>query len=229
MVKTNRFLLAPCLRLQMIRQFGRRVSVRTIQRRLLANGYWSRHPAWCFKLNFDHRRHRREWGRRHTVWDLRQWRHCIVSDESWFSLHHSDSLVRVHRRQGERLIDACVQRNDGNRGSSVMVWSAIIMGGGVSWSWWMEPWTSIGTSRSWGIKCCHGRWGCLDITLVSSESRHIPNWACLGSNVSQDPRHGWPPFHNSWTKQCSPPGVGYNKSEDPGREHAMSCQGSSGR
>ena len=25
------------------------------------------------------------------------------------------------------------------------------MGGGVTWSWCMEPWTGIGTSRSWGI------------------------------------------------------------------------------
>ena len=37
------------------------------------------------------------------------------------------------------------------------------MDGGGSWSWWMEPWTGIGTSRSWGIKCCHGRRGCLDV------------------------------------------------------------------
>ena len=38
------------------------------------------------------------------------------------------------------------------------------MGAGVSWSWWMEPWTGISTSRSCGIKCCHGWRGCLDIT-----------------------------------------------------------------
>ena len=48
------------------------------------------------------------------------------------------------------------------------------MGGGVSWSWWMEPWTSIGTSRSWGIKCCHGRRGCLDVTLCSSKTIPCP-------------------------------------------------------
>ena len=80
----------------------------------------------------------------------------IFSDESRFSLYHSDGRVRVRRRQGERLI-ACVQPNDGNRGPSVMVWGAIHHGGGVSWSWWMEPWTGIGASRSWGIKCCYGR------------------------------------------------------------------------
>ena len=92
------------------------------------------------------------------------------------------------------------------------------MGCGVSWPWWMEPWTGIVTSRSWGIKCCHGRLdvtlhtskkcpdpsstlhgsifgptGCWGHELASSESRHKPNWTCLGSNISLDPRHGWPP------------------------------------
>ena len=45
------------------------------------------------------------------------------------SPYHSDGWVQVRRRQGERLIDACVQPNDGNRGPSVMVWGAIHHGG----------------------------------------------------------------------------------------------------
>jgi len=130
---------APRLRMQMIRLFRRRMSVRTIRRRLLAAGYWSRRPARCPRLTLEHRRRRREWGRRHRVWYHRQWRHCIFSDESRFSLYHSDGRVRVRRRQGERLIDACVQLTDGNRRPSVMVWGAIHHGGGVSWSWWMDP------------------------------------------------------------------------------------------
>ena len=68
-------------------------------------------------------------GRRHRVWDRRQWRPCIFSDESRFSLYHSDGRVRVCRRQRARLIDACVQPNDGNRGPSVMVWGVIHHGG----------------------------------------------------------------------------------------------------
>jgi transposase len=129
MVRTNRFISAPRLRMQMIRRFRRRMSVRTIRRRLLAAGYWSRRPARCPRLTLEHRRRRREWGRRHRVWDHRQWRHCIFSDESRFSLYHSDGRVRVRRRQGERLIDACVQLTDGNRRPSVMVWGAIHHGG----------------------------------------------------------------------------------------------------
>ena len=45
MVKTNRFISAPRQRMQIIRWFGRRMSVRTIRRRFLAAGYWSQSPA----------------------------------------------------------------------------------------------------------------------------------------------------------------------------------------
>ena len=86
MVRMDSFISAPRLLMQMIRRFGRRMSVRTIWRRLLATGYWSRRPAKCPRLTLEHRQHRREWERRHTVWDLRQWRHCIFSDESRLSL-----------------------------------------------------------------------------------------------------------------------------------------------
>ena len=110
----------------MIRRFGWQMSVWTIRRWLLATRYWFRHPARCPRLTLEHRRRCREWGRMHRMWDLRQWRHC---DESWFSLYHSDGRVRVRRRQGERMIDACVQPNDGNRGPLVMVWGAIHHGG----------------------------------------------------------------------------------------------------
>ena len=121
LLRTIRFISAPRLRMQMIRRFERRMSVRTIRRRLLAVGYWSRRPANCPRLTLEHRRRHREWGRRHRVWDLREWRHCIVSDESQFSKYQSDGRDRVRRRQGERLIDACVQPNVGNLGPSLMV------------------------------------------------------------------------------------------------------------
>ena len=108
MVRTNHFISASRLRMQMICRFGRRMSGRTIQRWLLAAGYWSWRPGRYPKLTLEYRRRRREWGTRHRMWDLRQWRHCIFSDETRFSLYHSDGWVQVCHRQGERLIDACV-------------------------------------------------------------------------------------------------------------------------
>ena len=141
-VRLNRFILAPRLRIQMFRRFVRRISVRTIRWRLLVVGYWSRRPARCPKLTLELRRRHHERERRHKVWDLRQLRHCIFSDESRLSQYHSNGRVRARRRQGERLIDACVQSNDGNRGPSVMVWVQSTMGG-EEWAgrggWSHEP------------------------------------------------------------------------------------------
>ena len=67
MVRMNRFISAPRLQIQMIRRFGRRMSVRIIPRWLLVNGYWSRRPARCPRLILEHRRRHRELGRRHRV------------------------------------------------------------------------------------------------------------------------------------------------------------------
>ena len=141
---------------------------------LLATRYWSRRPAKCPRLTSEHRRRRREWGRRHRVWDLRQWRHCIFIDESRFFLYHSDGRVRVRRRQGERLIDACVQPNDGNRGPSVMVWDVIhhgdrsdqvVVDGAMNWHGYIQilrnqmlPWAT----------------GCLGVTLCTSKTMPCP-------------------------------------------------------
>ena len=111
--------------MHMIHPFGGQMSVRIIRKRLLATRYWSRPPARCPRFTLDHRRRHRGRGRRHRLWDVRQWRHCIFNDESQFSLYHSDGRVQVRRRQVERLINACVQPNDGNCGPSVMVWGAI--------------------------------------------------------------------------------------------------------
>ena len=49
------------------------------------------------------------------------------------------------------------------------------VGGGLGGLLWgMEPWTGIGTSRSLGIKYCHGRRGCLDVTLCTSKTMPRP-------------------------------------------------------
>ena len=60
MVRTNRFISSPRLRMQMICRIGRRMSVRIIWRRLLAAGYWYRRPARCHRFTLEYRRRRRE-------------------------------------------------------------------------------------------------------------------------------------------------------------------------
>ena len=73
--------------------------------RHLAASYQFRRPARCA---LDHRRRRRVRRRIVRRLYLRHWRQCVFSDECRFMLFHSDDHACVHRRQGERLIDVCI-------------------------------------------------------------------------------------------------------------------------
>ena len=204
--------------MQMIRRFGRYMIARTVINRLLVAGcrFWC--PARCPRLTLVHRRRRGEWGRRHRVWHLRHWRHCIFRDESRFSLCHSDGRARVRWGQCEGLIDACFSQH--MEIAAHLSWSGMqsIIAGGAKWSSWMGWCAGIATFRFWGTTCCLGRERssvgtlCLCQTmshlcstwhggiagptwrwghgLASYECRHEPNRTCLGSNVNLDPIHG---------------------------------------
>ena len=125
MVKDYRFIPAARLCMEMIRRFLRRLLVWSMVNRLLAAGYQFRRPARCPRLTVDHRQCRHVWGRTHRIWNLRHWRQCVFSEESRSTQFHSDGCARVHCRQGERPIEACIQPLDGNHRPSVMVWSVI--------------------------------------------------------------------------------------------------------
>ena len=47
---------------------------------------------------------------------------CVFGDDSRFTQFHSDGRARVRLRQGEGLIDVCIQPMDGNHGPWIMVW-----------------------------------------------------------------------------------------------------------
>ena len=130
MVTDNRLISVPRLRVEMIRRFRRRLSVRSIVNRLLVVSYRSRCPARCPRLTLGHMRCCRMWGRMHR-WDLRHWRHCVFGDDSRFTLFHSDGRARVRRRLRERLIDSRIWPTDGNMVSHGM---------GCHRPWW-EEWT----------------------------------------------------------------------------------------
>ena len=121
----DRFLSAPRLRSEWVRQIGRRSSVRTVRRRLKSAGLNACRVAKCPALTRLHRQTRVQWCQRHSNWEEGHWRHTVFSDESRFTLYSNDGRRRVRRRRGERLLECCVAQNHGNRGPSVMVWGAI--------------------------------------------------------------------------------------------------------
>ena len=81
------------LRAQPTRRTGHRLSVRTTTRHLLAAGYHSHRPARCPGLTLVHRLGRRQWTRRHLVWDISRW--CVSSLSSLTS-QDSSRITQVH-------------------------------------------------------------------------------------------------------------------------------------
>ena len=53
---------------------------------------------------------------------MRQWRHVFFTDESRFTLFHTDRRRPLYRRRGERFADAWVLERDRYGEGSVMVW-----------------------------------------------------------------------------------------------------------
>ena len=125
-MRRNRFLSSSRIRVELVRQTGRRVSARTVQRRMVR----------CPRMIQDDCRRHRVWAHGHRNWNQQQhWSHVIFADESRFSLYRVD----------ERLVDCCIQETDGNVGPSPMEWVLSMHQANRSWWWWMVRSTSIAT------------------------------------------------------------------------------------
>ena len=98
--------------------FRRRISSRTVLRRLAAVGIRPRRPYRGPHLT---QRQCLEWAR----WIIQRWGRVLFTDESRFLLRRVDGRVRVFRRRGERFSENCVLRHDRYGGGSLMVWAGI--------------------------------------------------------------------------------------------------------
>ena len=105
--------------------FRRRISSRTVLRRLAAVGIRSRRPYRGPHLTQRHLCQRLEWTRRQLRWTIQRWGRVLFTDESRFLLQHVDGRVRVFHRRGERFRENCVLRHDRYGGGSLMVWAGI--------------------------------------------------------------------------------------------------------
>ena len=102
----------------------RRISRRTVQRRLAEAGLRARRPCRGPMLTQPHCQRRLAWARRHLRWQLTDWRRILFTDESRFLLRRVDGRTRVYRRRGELFVDNCVLRHDRFGG-----WSVMMLGG----------------------------------------------------------------------------------------------------
>ncbi|UYV80571.1 Transposase [Cordylochernes scorpioides] len=100
------------------------VSIRTISRRLVANGLHSCRPLRRLPLTPPNRRQRLEWCRARSTW-MTEWHRVVFSDESRFCLSSDSRRVRVWRRRGERSNPAAIVERPTVRQRGIMVWGAI--------------------------------------------------------------------------------------------------------
>ena len=105
--------------------FRRRISSRTVLRRLTVVGIRPRRPYRGPYLTRRHLRQRLEWACRKLRWTIRRWGRVLFTDESRFLLRRVDGRARVFRRRGERFHENCVVRHDRYGGGSLMVWAGI--------------------------------------------------------------------------------------------------------
>ncbi|UYV78237.1 hypothetical protein LAZ67_16000630 [Cordylochernes scorpioides] len=102
----------------------RKVSARTISRRLVANGLHSCRPQRRLPLTPPNRRQRLEWCRARSTW-MTEWHRVVFSVESRFCLSSDSRSVRVWRRRGERSNPAAIVERPTVRQRGIMVWGAI--------------------------------------------------------------------------------------------------------
>ena len=76
-------------------------SIQTVRNRLRAVGMKSRRARQKPELKQNHRDARLRWAQDHRRWTQAQWRNCLFTDESRFSLVPDDQSRRVWRRNGE--------------------------------------------------------------------------------------------------------------------------------
>ncbi|UYV83577.1 hypothetical protein LAZ67_23001514 [Cordylochernes scorpioides] len=98
--------------------------LRTISRRLVANGLHSCRPLRRLPLTPPNRRQRLEWCRARSTW-MTEWHRVVFSDESRFCLSSDSRRVSVWRRRGERSNPAAIVERPTVRQRGIKVWGAI--------------------------------------------------------------------------------------------------------
>ncbi len=98
------------------------ISERTTRQTLKQMGYSSRRPHRVPLLSAKNRKQRLQFTRAHQNWTIEDWKNVAWSDESRILLRHSDGMVRIWRKEHERMDPSCLVSTVHAGGGGVMVW-----------------------------------------------------------------------------------------------------------
>ena len=110
----------------------RRIHPRTVRNRLHEHYIRPRRPCVRTPLLPLHHAERLRWSRAHLRWRLREWKAVLFSDESRFSLDHSDGRINGVL-QGGRVLSRCMHSTE----TCVWRWECDGVG------WYLSPWQDI--------------------------------------------------------------------------------------
>ncbi|GFY21182.1 transposable element Tcb2 transposase [Trichonephila clavipes] len=126
--KTNRCTTAQMLANQFLAASGKRISRKTVDRRLSGGGLYAPRPVVCVPLTRQHRTVRLQWCREHHNWTEQDWACVLFSDESRFSLS-SDCRRQLIWRESGTAYPENIQEKDRYPTCSIMVWAGIMING----------------------------------------------------------------------------------------------------
>ncbi|GFX12210.1 transposable element Tcb2 transposase [Trichonephila clavipes] len=100
--KRNRRTTAQQVANQFLAASGKKISRKTVARRLRGGGLYARRPVVCVPLTRQHRTARLQWCREHHNWTEQDWACVLFSDESRFSLSSDCRRQLIWRESGTR-------------------------------------------------------------------------------------------------------------------------------
>ncbi|GFU12961.1 transposable element Tc1 transposase [Trichonephila clavipes] len=127
--KRNRRTTAQQVANQFLAASGKKISRKTVARRLRGGGLYARRPVVCVPLTRQHRTARLQWCREHHNWTEQDWACVLFSDESRFSLSSDCRRQLIWRESGTAYRPENIQEKDRYPTCSIMVWAGIMING----------------------------------------------------------------------------------------------------
>ncbi|GFV03850.1 transposable element Tc1 transposase [Trichonephila clavipes] len=127
--KRNRRTTAQQVANQFLAASGKKISRKTVARRLRGGGLYARRPVVCVPLTRQHRTARLQWCRKHHNCTEQDWACVLFSDESRFSLSSDCRRQLIWRESGTAYRPENIQENDRYPTCSIVVWAGIMING----------------------------------------------------------------------------------------------------